>query len=538
MIENGLLKVLDPFRSIFRKFNIDYDMMRLILQMKLTMDARRVPTILSQSKKKEGNQFIKGLWIYGLYGLILIPFFFLGDNLMLQASLITGIAMFILGTSMISDFSSVILDVRDKIILNTKPIDSRTINAAKVMHVSIYLTLITGAFITIPAIVLLFVNGFFYFVIFIIEIILLDIFILAITSLAYILILRLFDGEKLKDMINYVQIMLAIGMVIGYQIIIRVYDVVGFELIYHFSWWHLLIPPLWFGAPFELLLNQDYSLGIILLSILAIIVPIVSIFAYYVSMPSFERNLQKLMEESKKSKKRNKNLGQLLERLLCFSKEERAFYRFASIMISRERDFKLKVYPSLGMGLIFPLIFLYNNLGYQSFEALSESKSYLTIYFCNIIIGVVVFMLQYSGKYKGAWVFYTTPIKKHSIIYSATLKAFFVKLYLPILFILSIVYVWIFSFRIIPDLIVILFSGIILMLISYKMFSVAKIPFTEPIESAQQGGGSSVKIILLMILVGIFATIHFAISTITFGIYVYLFILVIVSIVLWKIIFR
>lgn len=538
MSEVRILKILDPFQGLFRKLNIDYKVMRKILEVKLTMDQRRVPTILSQNaKKKEGNQFLKSLWIYIIYGLLLIPFVFIGDNYMFQASIMTGVAMFILMTSLISDFSSVLLDIRDKVILNTKPVNSRTISAAKLIHVALYLTMITGAFIAIPSIVFLFTAGFLYFLIFIIEVFLLDLFILAFTALVYMFILRLFDGEKLKDIINYVQILLAVAIVVGYQIIIRLFDVVDLTFAYNFSWWHVFIPPVWFGAPFEMFLSNNYSGGIIVLSLLALIGPIFSIYLYYLLMPSFENNLQKLMEESSTNTKKKRGLNDFLEKIVCFSKEERLFYRFASIMISRERDFKLKVYPSLGMALVFPLIFLFNNSGNQSVGELGDGKSYLTIYFSNIIIGTVVYMLQFSAKYKGAWIFQTTPIQKTGTVYSATLKAFFIKLYIPVILVLSILYIWIFSFRILPDLAVVIVTALIQVIISYKLFNNGKYPFTEPIEHAQQGGGATGKIFLLMFIVGGFAIIHLILSFIPFAIYIYLILLVILTIFLWKIVF-
>lgn len=46
------LRVLDRFRKIFLKFDIDYDLMRRILQLKLTMDSRRLPPIFNGSKEK------------------------------------------------------------------------------------------------------------------------------------------------------------------------------------------------------------------------------------------------------------------------------------------------------------------------------------------------------------------------------------------------------------------------------------------------------------------------------------------------------
>lgn len=539
MIDYPTLKILDLFKPLFRMMEIDYDVMRKILQVKLTMDKRRVPTIFNvnaSKKKKEGNQFVKSLGIYALYGITLVPFIFLGDNYLFQVSIMFGITMFILMTSLISDFSAVLLDVRDKTILNTKPVDSRTVNAAKIVHVTIYITLLAGAFLIIPIIFMIGVQGVIFSLLFLIEMLFLILFIMSLTALIYIFILRYFSGEKLKDIINYVQILLSVGIIIGYQIVIRIFDFVSFDFTYNFSWWHVFIPPMWFGAPFELFLHQNSSSGIILLSILALIMPIGSIILYYRLMPTFERNLEKLMEETAKNNKRKWKLGALIERIICTGHEERTFYRFSATMMSQERDFKLRVYPGLGMAFIFPFIFLFNDLSTRSFSELVNSNSYFTIYFSHIIIGIVVYMLKYSAKYKGAWIFQTTPIKYRSQFYSATLKAFLVKLYLPIFLSLSVVYVAIFSIRIIPDLAVVLLTAMLHTLIAYKWLNNGIYPFSEALETSQQGG-SSMKTFLLMFIVALFAGVHFTVKFFPMGIYGYLVVLLVFAIVGWRIVF-
>ena len=47
------LKLLDRFEKVFSRFGVDYKIMRRILQVKFTMDGRRVPTIFSQNAKKK-----------------------------------------------------------------------------------------------------------------------------------------------------------------------------------------------------------------------------------------------------------------------------------------------------------------------------------------------------------------------------------------------------------------------------------------------------------------------------------------------------
>ncbi|SES66935.1 hypothetical protein SAMN05216389_101332 [Oceanobacillus limi] len=534
------LKFLDFFRPLFRLFQIDYETMRKILQIKLTMDQRRIPTIFASnmSKNKEkGNQYLKSLLVYALYGLVIIPFVSLGDNYIFLVSIIFGIAMFILMTSMISDFSTVLLDVRDKTILNTKPVHTRTINAAKIVHVMIYMALLTGAFIGIPSAFILGVQGIAFFLLFIVAILLLLMFIMTLTALVYIFILQFFSGEKLKDIINYVQILLSVGIIIGYQIVVRSFEFVDLNFVYEFSWWHLFIPPIWFGAPFELLLNGNHSGPIILLSVLALIGPLLSIMLYYKLMPSFERNLQKLMENNGSNKKKRLLLNTIWEKLICTSKEEKQFFRFASIMLARERDFKLRVYPSLGIAFVFPFIFLFNFISTGSFSELQQSNMHLTMYFCNVMIGIVVFMLRFSGKYKGAWIFQTSPIQTQSLVYSATLKAVLAKLYVPLFLLLSIIYIGIFSVRIVPDLAVMLVTGILHTLISYRIMTHNKYPFSEPFETGQQGG-ESMKTFLLLIVVGFFFFGHFLAMKFTFGVLIYLVILLAITFFTWKWIFK
>ncbi|WP_099156894.1 hypothetical protein [Virgibacillus ndiopensis] len=541
MREFRSLKFLDLFQSLFRSINIDYSVMRKILEMKLLMDQRRVPVIFSNDiskKRKEGNQFLKSLGIYALYSLILIPFLFMGENYMFQLSIIFGITMFILMTSLISDFSSVLLDVRDKAILNTKPVNVRTVNAAKVIHIMIYMSMLTGAFIGIPSIVMLFTKGIPFLLLFLAEIILLLLFIIAITALIYIFILRFFSGDRLKDIINYVQILLSVGIVVGYQIVIRAFDFAVFDLSYQFAWWHLLLPPIWFAAPFELFFHGNTSTSIIILAVCALIIPFISIYIYYLLISPFERNLQKLLDVTVKASRKRRLLERGWESLLCSSKEEKLFFRFSSAMMRQERDFKLKVYPTLGMALVFPFIFLFNELNRGTFAELAESKAYFNIYFSCIMIGSVVHMLKFSVNYKGGWVFYVTPLKEPSAMYRATLKAFLVKLYLPVFVLLSAVFIAIFSARIVPDLAVVLVTTVLFTLISYKLINNDEFAFTQPIESIQMQSGNTVKFFLLMALVGLFAGIHFLTTKIEYGVYVYLGILIIVTFATWKFVWK
>ncbi|MFJ7935392.1 hypothetical protein [Sporosarcina sp. NPDC096371] len=519
------LKFLALFKSVFIKTGIDYEAMQTILRIKLTMDERRVPTIFNDArKKKDGNQFLKSLWIYGLYGLMLIPFIVLGDNYIFQMSIVFGVTMFILTMTMISDFSSVLLDVRDKNILQTKPISGKTISAAKTVHIMIYMFFITGAFVTIPLVVGLFKHGVFFMLIFLAELFLVMLFVVVLTSLLYLFVLRFFDGERLRDIINYVQILLSVGVIVGYQILIRSFEIADLNVTYTFSWWHVWMPPIWFGAPFELLLAHNVAIHILIFTILAICVPLVAMYGYARLIPSFERNLEKLMNDTKKRKQKRNWLDEAWARIVCQSKEDSIFFRFAALMMKQEREFKLKVYPALGMAVVFPFIFIVSELRERTLEEISGGTMFLFIYFCNLMIPNIVHMLQFSGNYQGGWLFKAAPIQQVSSAYSGALKAFLVKLYLPVFILLSFVFTWLFTIRILPDLLAVLLAAIIQTLITYKFMNNGVYPFSQSFEFAQDAG--AMKMLLLGLVTGGFVVAHVVANLFDYGIYVYIALLI------------
>lgn len=531
------LQLLDKFRLVFVKMGIDYDIMRIILHIKLTMDERKVPTLFNQAKKKQDQKYgyIKSLWIYTLFGLVLIPFIGFGHNYLFQMSIAYAMIIFLIMTSMISDFSSVLLDVRDKSILSTKPITEKTVNAAKFMHIFIYLAYLTIALTTIPLLIALFNQGIVFFMLTVLELVLINIFIVVLTAILYIVILRFFDGEKLKDIINYVQIGLSLVLMIGYQVLIRSFEFVNFDVVVAFHWWSIFLIPMWFAAPYELLFNGDTSLFTVICSVFSVVIPIVSIWLYVKLIPTFERSLQKLLSTSKSKKKSNNRLKEYLLSFICQTNEERAFYRFASLMMKQEREFKLKVYPSLGFAFVIPFIFIFSVLRTET-DDYAVSMSYFTIYFSMLLIPSAVLMLGHSGKYKAAWIYKIFPIKDYTDLKKGSLKAFLIKLYIPLYLVLSMVLCFIYGTRIIPDLLTVFAASCFYTVICYIGFG-SHIPFTKPYDEI--GDAQGWKSFLLFIPLAILAGLHYFMATrISYGTIIYLIVLVIINFVLWKIVFK
>ncbi|WP_175639227.1 hypothetical protein [Metabacillus schmidteae] len=530
------LKLLDRFEKVFTSFDIDYKIMRKILQIKLTMDGRRVPTIFSQNapkkEKDDSNQYIKSLWIYVIFGLFMVPFLFMGDNYLFQMSFFYGIFTFFVMTSMISDFSSVLLDLRDRNILFPKPVNKRTISTAKMVHVIIYLSFLTIAIVGIPLVVGLIKNGLVYFLVSIINVILIDMFVVGLTALLYLAILVVFDGEKLKDIINYVQIFLSLAIMIGYQLLARSFTIIDLAISFEPQWWQVFIFPMWYGANMESIMNGDFQPLYLLFSALGIIFPFLSIWLYITFNPVFEENLQKLIYQGKAKEKRRSNIGQALLKILCRSHEERTFFRFASLMMKNERDFKLKVYPSLGFSVVIPFIFIMNDFdtGFD-LNQLSTSKSYFSIYFSLIIIPTTIILLKFSGKFKGSWIYRVAPLKQLKPLLSGTIKAFLFKLYLPVYLLLCVLFIALFGVRILPDLLLVFSSACLYAVICFAIIE-KTLPFSESFEANQTSNGA--LMFGLMLLAGVFAGLHFLSTLFSFGIYLYLVISIVSLWLMWR----
>lgn len=149
MKEFKVLKIIDKLSWLYKKAGVDYDVFRLILNTKLTMDGRRKATVFNDSRKnkEDSNQFYKALIMYALFGVFIGLMLIIDVNKMYLMTIYFSAIMFMVLTIFISDFSYVILDVRDKNILFTKGVDNKTLNAAKITHVVIYMIYLTLALV-------------------------------------------------------------------------------------------------------------------------------------------------------------------------------------------------------------------------------------------------------------------------------------------------------------------------------------------------------------------------------------------------------
>lgn len=531
------LRFLDIFSSIFNKSGIDYKTMRRLVQIKLTLDTRR-PSNLFQGRRKKSQDKNTDytLFLYGFFGLMFSTLMFTNASIFIKTNILTGIILFMVMTSLIADFSSVLLDVKDKNILSPRSVNSKTINTAKVIHIAYYLIKVTFSISIFPMIFGTIKYGPLFLVIFLVEDVLMMGFILFFTSILYFVILRFFDGEKLKDIINYIQIVLTVVMLVLYQLMGRIMNISTVGGYHELKAWMYFIPSSWFAAVFSVIVEGQHQIAYVVLALTSVVISAIAFIVYtkYISV-YFERNLSKLINSDKGNKKLKKSggFGDKALSIICPNKIQKEFFRFASNMISSERRLKLTIYPYLAFGAVLPFVFVFNfnvqSSGASVLDKIANGKYYFGVYYTLACASMSIVYMGRSEKFKGAWIYDVLPIEDMSQVYKGVAKAFFLRLMFPITLITNLVFLALCGFKILPDVIAMMINLVLLVLVSIKI-SPKELPFSRDFTNKYSAGSA----FGFMILTAVLGVIHYLATRVSFGIWVYIAVIIVAIVVLWN----
>lgn len=527
------LKILDKFKILFKKLDIDYEIMRSILKTKLILDTRRVPVLAEQNKKKasESTSLLKGYLFHLIFGVLIAFFIYFIQDEMIRMIYFAGGFFFMTTMYLISDFSFVLLDTKDKNILMTKPIDSKVVSLSKVLHILIYMFRL-NLFVAGPSLIAIVkLNGIAAIPIFIIEILLMDLFIFLITAFIYILVLRFFDGELLRNIINLIQILLTILVTVGYQIAVRMIDFTELQkLTYNFEFHNYFNPILWFGAPFEIIFNQGKETYLYVFTILLIVIPLMCFVIYIKLSKKMESLLLKLEGEGKE--RPSKHIIELLMGKILNRNDtvNQSFY-FAHAIMRSDRSLKLKIYPGLATGILLPVLMIFNmGVRGQDFEA--TGYEYLFLYFNLLVIPTILELTMYSSVWKGSYIYIISGFKNLSGLYKGLLQAVAVRLFLPLMILNTVIYIMLFKEKFIIDIIVLILASIATLPILGKIYF-TEYPFSLPIDESIQNRNwdkyfKSIGVVICL------AILHFISRNIHMGTWIYMGLLIVIVPLSWK----
>ena len=473
------LKILDLFRPLFEAFGVEYEKMRLIVSMKLTLDKRK------NNSSENKNSLMQSVILYLVIGLVASRIIVMPIDIMTKMTVLFALIFVMLLTCFITDFSSVILDTYDRHIIGITDVKDITLNMAKIVHIIIYISIMSFSISAFSILMILMAYNIGFCLLFILCMILMDFLLIMMTSVIYYLLIKIFKGEKLKDVLNLFQIFMIFVFSIMYYFITSSLSDIQINYTFSINAYDLFIPFMWFASLFCVIFYGKIQTLYIIMAILGIIVPILSILIYIKLTPAFERNLDKLEQVSynEKDSKSKKSFASKLANKICKNNEEKSFFEFIYTNLSRDREFKTRVYPTLASGIIMPLVLLFvtydRSISIMEYlKSLSTTNNFLNIYLAVILLQNCILLLKYSKEYEASFIYDVLPISKKKNIYSAEFKVIIIKLFLPVFIIIGIPYLILFKAKFIVHLLIAFVSTIFISMGTFRVND-KSLPFSE-----------------------------------------------------------
>ena len=473
------LKILDLFRPLFEAFGVEYEKMRLIVSMKLTLDKRK------NNSSENKNSLMQSVILYLVIGLVASRIIVMPIDIMTKMTVLFALIFVMLLTCFITDFSSVILDTYDRHIIGITDVKDITLNMAKIVHIIIYISIISLSISAFSILMILMAYNIGFCLLFILCMILMDFLLIMMTSVIYYLLIKIFKGEKLKDVLNLFQIFMIFVFSIMYYFITSSLSDIQINYTFSINAYDLFIPFMWFASLFCVIFYGKIQTLYIIMAILGIIVPILSILIYIKLTPAFERNLDKLEQVSynEKDSKSKKSFASKLANKICKNNEEKSFFEFIYNNLSRDREFNTRVYPTLASGIIIPIVLLFvtydRSISIMEYlKSLSTTNNFLNIYLAVILLQNCILLLKYSKEYEASFIYDVLPISKKKNIYSAEFKVIIIKLFVPIFIIIGIPYLILFKAKFIVHLLIAFVSTIFISMGTFRVND-KSLPFSE-----------------------------------------------------------
>ena len=532
------LKILDLFRPLFEAFGVEYEKMRLIVSMKLTLDKRK------NNSSENKNSLMQSVILYLVIGLVASRIIVMPIDIMTKMTVLFALIFVMLLTCFITDFSSVILDTYDRHIIGITDVKDITLNMAKIVHIVIYISIMSFSISAFSILMILMAYNIGFCLLFILCMILMDFLLIMMTSVIYYLLIKIFKGEKLKDVLNLFQIFMILVFSIMYYLITSSLSDIQINYTFSIKAYDLFIPFMWFASLFCVIFYGKIQTLYIIMAILGIIVPILSIFIYIKLTPAFEKNLDKLEQVSynEKDSKSKKSFVSKLANKICKNNEEKSFFEFIYINLSRDREFKTRVYPTLASGIIMPLVLLIvtydRSMSIMEYlKSLSTTNNFLNIYLAVILLQNCILLLKYSKEYEASFIYDVLPISKKKNIYSAEFKVIIIKLFVPVFIIIGIPYLILFKSKFIVHLLIAFVSTIFISMGTFRVND-KSLPFSED-YAVTANTSNFLNIIKSIGFVGVAVLLHYLIILKTPYIFsvAYLILLILIMKIIWNKVF-
>lgn len=402
-----------------------------------------------QKEKAPTSMGRKLLLVVALYGLMgLMALFFMGQPVFALSIYLHALTFSFLGMFLASSAGEVLFNKEEADILLHRPIAPQDLLWAKIRVLFGASLWLAGAF-NLAGLVVGYLapdGGIGFVLAHTVSIGMQAIFCAGSVVIAYQLCLRCFGRERLDGLITGAQVIVSVCAVGGGQLLPQFMfraDKIG--TMENFSWWIALLPPAWF-AGFDDALSGSMALNSWLLAALAVGATIFVVWIAFSKLAGdYQGGIQQLNESL--SPRKQKRPGRRWTDILVDTPPlqwwlrdpvARASFLLTTAYLLRDRDVKLRVYPSLAPFIVLPIIMLLPRMGQEEsgFDIFSTSIAYG---YLAILPVMGINLIQYSQQWQASDVFRATPMAGPGLLCDGARRAVICVLTLPIMLIFGLI---------------------------------------------------------------------------------------------------
>jgi len=342
---------------------------------------------------------------------------------------------FVVGTAVTSESGDILFNANESDVLVHRPIHPRTLLLAKTLNLIGFTLILATALNVFPTFFGLAISGArpWFPLTHLISMIVLCVFCAAAVVCVYGIVIKFLDREKFDNFAAWSQVAMSIMFIGGYQIVPRLLQRFEGLSLKPYARYLFPLPPAWF-AGFDSSVAGDLPFG----ALLALPGFGVTMALAYIAIgklsPSYGEGLAKISESRSVSpsrapaRKRRVSRNPLL-RLWLRDPIELHSFRLAAAYMRRDRDIKLRLYPSLTIFLIFPVIMLLD----RNRSGFSAMLPLLTVWMLGMMPYQALQTLQMSQNFLAADIFTIAPLRTAAPVFHGVRKATIFYLFLPAL---------------------------------------------------------------------------------------------------------
>ena len=490
LIVGAALAVADRLARPLAALRVDPLAFREILRTRLRLDMRGIPALQLGGAPAGGAAGKDSFFSFGLALLLsvqwlagfapgILAVFKPPPELWMAA--VSATTMGLLGLQLVLTYGALLVDPTDIGVLASRPVSGRTLFAARLAHVGVYLLLSCACLSCFPMFLGCLAYPFWAVLLVVPACVLLSALLtLGLVALFYALALRLAGPAHFQRIVFAVQIAVTVVLMGGVQVLLPLLH--GSHVIELYSdrpALRLLVPPLHFGGLFRVVLGEG-SAGDARLAAAALICPLLALAAsVLVAGRHFVAGITgTLVAQAQRGVRWPAGRLSAWGARLARSREELAAFDFALAISRRDRVFLRQIVPGLmGTALVGLSLLLPGHMDKHVADAMPYFLP-LGIYFLAISAPMMLETARYSEHWSARWLFTALPISGPRPLLRGGTLALLLGWVLPVVLAVATLLALLSGWAALPDLLAALVGCVLLALLPLPALEL-RVPFTD-----------------------------------------------------------